>query len=306
VPDRNVARKRRPVDVLFGDRSAAYPDYVIESPQPVTTVSPPPPLLTLIVEPEPVPPLLVMPVEEPLAEIAPVAALPPLSEDKPTSEPEPITVSETAATQDRISQLYDEVRIQLGDTPGVSRECMELLLEARIAFTEGNFAVAEFYAESVDARLTECALSQQASRRPVVWIISLWNLVMLLAAGAILVGTYVSTLTLFGVTLAPEVLLLLRTVAWGVIGAVLGVTITLVRAIRRREYDPANELGYFAKAVVGAEFGAVFFILFQGVVVIGNLAAGVVQLLHIFMYLLAMLVGFGQDTITEFFSSVRK
>ena len=48
MPNSSVARKRRPVDVLFGDKSAAYPHYVIESPQPVTTVSPPPPELTLL------------------------------------------------------------------------------------------------------------------------------------------------------------------------------------------------------------------------------------------------------------------
>jgi hypothetical protein len=153
--------------------------------------------------------------------------------------------------------------------------------------------------------LIQCALSQQASRRPVVWIISLWNFAVMVAAGLTLVGTYALTLTLSGDGVAPEALLLIRTVAWGVIGAVLAVMINLIWSIRHREYDPGNDLGYFAKAVVGAEFGGVFFIFFQSVVVLGNLPAGVVQLIHIFMYLLAMLVAFGQDRITEFFSSLR-
>jgi hypothetical protein len=306
VPDRNVARKRRPVDVLFGDRSAAYTDYVIEAPQPVTTVSPPPPVLMLVAEPEPEPPLVVAPsVEEIQLEKAPVAALPKLPGNRPTSSPEPMPDSKTAATQDRISQMYDEVRSQLGATQGIARECMELLLEARIAYSEGDFATAEFYTESVEARLAQSKLSQQSARRPIVWIIGLWNVSMLAAAGAALVASYVLTLTLFGVSIPSQVVLLLRTVAWGVLGAALGSVLGLVRSIRHREYDPANELGYFFKVVAGAAFGGVISIIFQIVAVLGGGIPNLVQLIHVFTYLLALLVGFGQDTLTEFSSGLR-
>ena len=304
--DRNVARKRRPVDVLFGDRSATYTDYVIEAPQPVTTVSPPPPDLLLVVEPEPLPPVEVKPVEETPVVKAPAAVQPQPSEDKPPSLPEPMPEPKTAATQDRISQMYDEVRSQLGATQGVARECMELLLEARIAYTEGDFATAEFYTESVEARLAQSAVSQQSARRPIVWIIWLWNLVMLVTAGAALVGSYLLAPALVKAAVAPEVILLVRTVAWGVIGAVLSVLLNLVRSLSHREYDPADELGYFVKAVVGAEFGGVISIVFQIVAVLGGGFADLVQMIHVFTYLLALLVGFGQDTVTEFFSSFRK
>ena len=307
MPDRIVARKRRPVDVLFGDRSAAYTDYVIEAPQPVTTVSPPPPVLMLIAEAEPLPPLVVTPpVEQAPLEKAPVAAQLKPPEEQPTSTPEPMPESKTAATQDRISQMYDKVRSELGATPGVARECMDWLLQARIAYGEGDFATAEYYTEAVEARLAQSAVSQQSARRPIVWIIGLWNLVMLGAAGAVLVGSYVLPPTFQGVAVASEVILFLRTVACGVIGAVLGVMLNLARSLSHREYDPANEWGYFVRAAVGAEFGMVISIVFQIVAFLGSGIADLVQSIHVFMYLLALLVGFGQGTIMEFFSSFRE
>jgi hypothetical protein len=311
MPDRNVARKRRPVDVLFGDRSATYTDYVIEAPQPVTTVSPPPPDLVVNAEPEPLPPIAAAPVQAaPVDQALALTPQPKPIDDKPTdskpsSTPEPMPEPKVAAAQDHITQMYDRVRSQLRDTPKVAKECMELLLEARIASSEGDLATAEFYTETVDARLAQSALSQQSGRRPIVWIIGLWNIVTLVVAGAVLVGSYLLTPSLFGVAVAPEIVLLLRTVSCGVIGAVLGVILNLVRSLSHREYDPANELGYFAKAVLGAEFGGVLSITFQIVAVLATGVVNLVQSIHIFTYLLALMVGFGQDTITEFFSGFR-
>ena len=155
MPDRNVARKRRPVDVLFGDRSATYTDYVIEAPQPVTTVSPPPPDLVVNAEPEPLPPIAAAPVQAAPVQAAPVDRAPAITpqpkpiddkptDSKPSSTPEPMPEPKMAAAQDHITQMYDRVRSQLRDTPRVARECMELLLEARIAYSEGDFATAEY------------------------------------------------------------------------------------------------------------------------------------------------------------------
>jgi hypothetical protein len=306
VPDRNGARKRRPVDVLFGDRSSAYTDYVIEAPQPVTTVTPPPPALVLFTTPEPLTPHVVPPIEQPPPNPAPAAVQSKLPVTQPTSTPEPLPESKSTATQDRISRMYDEVRGQLGTSQGVARECMELLLEARIAYTEGDFARAEFYTESVEARLAQSTLSQQSARRPIVWIIGLWNVVMLVTAGAVLIGSYVFfNPTLFGIANTTQIVLVLRTGACGAIGAALGVMLSLVRSLSHREYDPANELGYFAKALVGAGLGGMLSIIFQLIAVLGGGIPDLVLMIHVFTYLLASLVGFGLDTLVEFFSSFR-
>jgi hypothetical protein len=303
VLDRSVSRKRRPVDALFGDRTAvSYPNYIVEQPQPVTTVSPPPPEVWTTPDQDAV--SIAEPVAAPtLPDAAPIAPVQKAVEPAAAYPSAPIAASPVASQQDRISQLYDQVRVQLSDSRAVAKECMELLLKARMAYTEGDNAEAEYYTELVDARLTESALSQQASHRPIVWVIGLWNLAMFLVAGVTLIGTYFLNHPLFGGAVGSEALVLIRTVAWGVIGAGLGAMTTLIWSVSHREYDPANDLGYFAKVLVGAELG-IFLVVLQAIVVVGDLSIGIAQFLRIFAYFLSALVGFGQDAIVEFMREV--
>jgi hypothetical protein len=220
---------------------------------------------------------------------------PPLLDAAPVlAQPAPVS-----APPDRISQLYDEVNRQLGDSRIVANECLSLLLKAREAYTKQDFATAEFYAESTEARLKRSALSQRAARRPIVWLIWLWNLGMLAAGMLSVAVTYILNLTLFGLEVAPEAIVLMRAVSWGVIGSVLGALVSVMWAIRRREYDPANDIGYFARPLIGALLGGVLFVLSQAGIVAGNLVIGNVKVGPVFLYVFAALAGFGQDTVLE-------
>lgn len=297
MPSQNDRAKRRPVDALFGESSAASsPGYIVEPPQPVTTVSPPPPEQMAAPTPAALP-------ARPAPSAAPPssAVLSPAPIAAPTFNPEPIVVTQPAAPPDRISQLYDEVKKQLGDSRIVANECMSMLLRAREAFSQQDYATAEFYAESVEARMKRSALSKQAARRPIVWLIWLWNLAMLAASGLSVAATYILNLTLFGLAVAPEAIVLMRAAAWGGIGSVLGAMANIVWVVRRREYDPANDVGYFARPVIGALLGCILFLLSQAGIVAGNIVIGDVQVGPIFLYVFAALAGFGQDTVIEFF-----
>ena len=301
MPDHNE-RRRRPVDALFGDRHAeSYPSYVVESPRPVTTVSPPPP--DPYTPPTPAP-----------ASTAPSPAVSTGATGGETPQPvaikeaqptEPVATPGASASEDRISQLYDEVRTQLGnDMRGVARECMDLLLKARMAGNKGDNANAEFYIELVEARLAQGAMSRQTSRRPIVWVIWIWNVGMLVVAASIVVITYVSSMSLFGLTVAPELVVLLRVIACGIIGAALGTMVSIIGSLRRRTYDPANELGYFAKPVIGGELGIMFFIPAQAIAAAASASIGAAPLGQILLYLLAGFTGFGQESILELFRRV--
>lgn len=294
MPNQTDPVKRRPVDALFGDSSAASsPGYVVEPPQPVTTVSPPPP--EQITAPAPRPSAAA-----PIAAAPPIAAPLPVTDRAPTFDPEPAVAAAPTAPPDRISQLYDEVKENTWNSRTLTNECMSLLLKARAAFSKQDFATAEFYTESVEERLRRSAASQQAARRPVVWIIGLWNLAILLAGTLIVAVTYISNLTLFGLEVAPELIVLMRAVSWGVIGGVLGALANMTWAIRRREYDSANDIGYFARPLISALLGGVLFVLSQAGILAGNLVSGNVRVGPIFLYVFAVLAGLGQDTVLEF------
>ncbi len=290
MPNQSDPVKRRPVDALFGDSSAASsPGYVVEPPQPVTTVSPPPP--EQIPAPAPAPATPPVP--------PPVAAPPPATSRAPTFDPEPAVAAVPAAPSDRISQLYDEVKKQLGDSRVVANECMGLLLKAREAYTKQDFAAAEFYAESAEVRMKRSELSQRAARRPIVWAMWLWNLAMLFAGLLSVAVTYILNLTLFGLPVAPEAIVLMRALAWGAVGGVLGALVSIVSVMRRRELDPANDASYFARPIVGALLGGVLFVLSQAGVIAGNIDVGDVHIGPIFLYVFAALAGFGQDIMLE-------
>jgi hypothetical protein len=118
--------------------------------------------------------------------------------------------------------------------------------------------------------------------------------------------TYILNLTLFGLTVAPQGIVLMRALAWGVVGGVLGALVLMIRAMRQREFDPAGDAGYFARPIVGALLGGVLFLLSQAGIVAGNIDIGDIHVGPIFLYVFAALVGFGQDTMIEFFWGLLK
>jgi hypothetical protein len=344
--DRKNDVPRRPVDALFGESSAANsPTYVVEPPQPVTTT--PPPISDEFPEPvaptspkfEPMASTEPEPVHEESEMMPPLAPrgeeptftpsvneLPalPMTDALPfANEPLPEPVSEesmpifssrseerlAADLSFRIERLYDDIKMDLPDSPSVTRECMEVLRDARDAHMKRDYATAEFLAQMVDARLKRSVKSLRASKSPVLIAMWAWQLVMLLAFGGLLAITFVMNLTLFGLPVANEFIVFLRALGWGGIGGVFGASLTLLSFLQSRDYDPAFDLNYALRPLFGAVIGAMMFAIaaafsFSGIVVSpagkpGDMAAGAVVL-----YVVALFAGYRQDYVVEFFDGL--
>lgn len=206
-----------------------------------------------------------------------------------------------AYLSDMIRNMYEQVTIQLADSPTVSEYCMGVLLKAREAYQTGNFPLAEFYAESVDAKLKRSARSVEASGGMGVWLLWLWLFAML-AIGGFLVGiTYVSNLTLFGSLAMPELLIAMRVCGWGMIGGVISAMYNMPRFVQFREYDPAYGMNYFSRPLQGLLAGALIYLVSQTLLAAaprpnpGEVPAG-----PILVYIVSAFVGFGQQYVWEF------
>jgi hypothetical protein len=295
--------KSRPVDALFGDDSAPpLPNYIVEPAQPVTTVAPPPP------DEKPSAPIF------PPADVAPAPPpLPMLDPDIPTPEPILMPHAFQRANEDRfaplaerIERLYGEVKMDLHDSKVATDFCFGLLKEARQAVEARDYARAEFCIQSVDAKLKRAQRSMKATRGLGVIFLTLWELLLLVVGGALIAMTYVVNLTLFGLPVVAELLVLLRAVGWGMIGGVIGALFNLPWFIQYREYDPAYALNYFLRPFVGALLGAILFLLSQAGILAGNLVIGDVKVGPIFLYVFAILAGFKQEYVGEFFDGVMR
>ncbi len=292
--------KPRPIDALFGDENTpALPNYVIEPAQPATTVSPPPPNVaplpasdTAVEEERPAPP---PPVFEPtaLAETLHSAATP--------SPEERFT-----ALGERIERLYSEVKIDVYDSRVVTEYCFDLLRQARQAVEARDYARAEFLIQSVEAKLKRSQRSIKAARSLGMLLLWVWQALALVAGGGLVAMTYVINLTLFGLPVAPELIVLVRAVGWGIIGGVCGALYHLPRSVALREYDAAYTLHYGVRPLVGALLGALLFLLSQAGIVAGTLVIGDVKIGPIFLYVFAFLAGFKQEAMGEFLGVARR
>ncbi|MBM3129149.1 MAG: hypothetical protein FJ009_11075 [Chloroflexi bacterium] len=296
--------KTRPVDALFGDDNAPpLPNYIVEPAQPITTVAPPSP------DDNPTPAPILPPIDR-----APTPPPPPVIDpDIPT--PEPILVSHPyrradddrfAPLAERIERLYGEVKMDLHDSKVATDFCFGLLKEARQAVEARDYARAEFSIQSVDAKLKRAQRSMKAARGLGVIFLTLWELLMLVVGGALIALTYVVNLTLFGLPVVADLVVLLRAVGWGMIGGVIGGLFNLPWFVQYREYDPAYALNYFLRPFVGALLGAILFLLSQAGIVAGNLVIGDVKVGPIFLYVFAILAGFKQEYVGEFFDGVMR
>ena len=292
--------RSRPVDALFGDDNApALPNYIVEPAQPVTTVAPPPPDAT--------------PPSAPDVPVATPAPAPPVfGPDMPT--PEPMIVphgfrpdsDRFAPLAERIERLYGEVKMDLHDSKVATDFCFGLLMQARQAVEARDYARAEFCIQSVDAKLKRSQRSMKAAFSFGVIILTLWEIIAVALGGGLLALTYVVNLTLFGLPVVTELLVLLRAVGWGMIGGGFGGLFNLPWFIQFREYDPAYALNYFMRPFVGALLGAILFLVSQAGILAGNLVVGDVKVGPIFLYVFAVLAGFKQEYVGEFFDGVMR
>ncbi len=292
------SNKRRPVDALFGDDAAhTTPNYIVEPPQPANRITPP------SIEPAVSSPLENAP--EPLVQASEPIAITAATDERPTSftgseDPRFLTLSF------QIERLYDDVKAQLNDSPKTSSACFDLLLQARQAYERRDYARTEFFIHATDAKLKRSAASAQASRRPIMVVLWAWELVALLIGGGIVALSYVTGLTLFGLPVAPEFIVLLRTLGWGMIGGAMGAAYNITRDVQRREFDPAYTMHYFARPLIGLLYGAVLFVLSQAGILAGNIILGDFKVGPIFLYVFVVLAGFKQEYVGEFLDNLMK
>jgi hypothetical protein len=298
--------KRRPVDALFGDNAAQpLPNYSVEPPQPATTVEPPP-LDSNIDSPAPAtpPPMasLSMPNDSPSVPLpaAPSNIESTLPASARADDPRFLTLSF------QIERLYDEVKSVLRDSPKLTNACFDLLLQARQAYERRDYAQTEFFVQSTDAKVKRSAKSAQASRAPIVFAIWAWEIVALLMGGGIIALSYVAGLTLFGLPVATEFIVLIRVLGWGMIGGVIGGMYNLPRYVQQRDYDPAYNMHYFARPIMGALIGALLFVISQAGILAGNIVVGDFKVGPIFLYVFALLAGFKQEYVAEFFDNLMR
>ena len=332
MADQPSKPRRRPIDALFGDdQVSALPNYSVEPPQPVTTITPPPPapapIPSPVIEREPPPPAAPAPAAAPERNLPPYFSEPmPMPESStPPPEPLPMQPPESAPIElseadqyfgylpETIRQLYEQVHTQLSDSRTVGDYCMRILLQAREAYLQKDYASAEFYVEAVEAKLKRSARSRQISRSPQMWLLWIWELGML-AAGALLIAiTFIPGLTLFGLPVAPELLTLMRAAGWGAIGGVIGALYNLPWFLQYREYDPAYTMNYFMRPLLGFLIGAILFLISQAGIIAGNAFIPAlpgtngpteIPVGPIFLAIFAVLAGFKQEYVFQFFDDV--
>ncbi|MBI5303394.1 MAG: hypothetical protein HY868_14765 [Chloroflexi bacterium] len=343
MPDRKNDVPVRPVDALFGDSGATHsPSYVVEPPQPVADVTPPvvdnfpepvphAPVLGEHVTPrEPetewMPPLPTARADEPaplfepatrameLPQLAPREEATPAESEFEMPAPTYTPRSDERFAADlsfRIERLYDDVKMDLPDSPVVARECMLVLRDARDAFLKRDYATAEYLAQMVDARLKRSIKSIRTAKSPAVLGLWAWQVVALLLFGGLLAVTFIQNLTLFGLPVAGELIAFLRVLAWGAIGGVLGGTYNLLWYLQHRDYDPAFNVSYFVRPFLGALVGAILFLgaqafLFTGIVASSSAKPGDVAAGSAVLYLVTVFAGFKLDDVIEYVDGLSK
>lgn len=249
---------------------------------------------------------------EPTPEPPPDATAP--ATPAPQGEPTP-EQSYFAQLPEMIERLYDQVGSQILESPVVAEYCMKLLLQAREAYLRGDYAAAEFYVESVDAKLKRSAKSMKHSHGPVMLLLWVWQLLLLSASGAVIAMSYIDDLTLFGLPVAPEFIVLMRAVGWGGVGGVVGAIYNMFWFVQYREYDPAYSMNYFARPLQGLILGGIIFLISQAGIFAGSIVVpgasgangtGELAIGPVFLYALAALAGFKQEYVYEFLDNIMK
>ncbi len=324
--EQNDRARRRPVDALFGEATSSSPSYVVEPPQPDTTVSPPSPdeiTASLTVDAEPA----VEPMTEQTPELPAVFTEPESQTEQAVSETNATTPAPTPAPaplfsdlpplsaddsrfltmSDRIERLYGEVKLDLGDSQVATEYCFGLLMQAREACEQRDYARSEYFVQLVDAKLKRSSRSNKSSHGIAIVLLWVWELIALVLGGAMIAMTYVPSLTLFGLPVASELIILLRALGWGMIGGVIGAMNNLPKFVQFREYDPASNMEYFAHPFKGGLLGALFFLISQAGILAGNvILPGGTVVGPLFLYVFAALAGFKQEYVIEFFDTLLK
>lgn len=254
--------------------------------------------------------------EEPRAAASAPAPITPPPESAPIEPRGPLLDEREvyfAYLPETIRELYVEVSTQLSDSPSVADWCMKVLLLARQSLLDVDYAAAEYYVQQVDSKLKRNRISMDATASVTMKLLWAWQFVMLVFCGALVVIAFIPALTLFGLPIGSELVILMRAAAWGGIGGVVGSFYNMPWFAQHREYDPAHNLGYFARPLKGILLGAILFLLSQAGILAGNLVIPAlpgstspegISLGPIFLYVFAILAGFKEEYVYEFFDNV--
>ena len=219
------------------------------------------------------------------------------------------------ALEEAIDEAYEGVRLEVGDNRDITTECYNQLLKARdivLRRDAAKIAQAEFYVESVRARLRRAAESEAAARK-YQWPILIWGLLWFAAFLTLLI---LLNENWFRQAIIPsdngstlvDLDIFLSTMIWGGIGGVVAVLYSLFKHVGQRDFDVHYSLSYLGKPFMGLILGATVYMVFNLVIrALGILPAGAEEAGKVtvpavapgVMYLVAWASGFKENRVFD-------
>jgi hypothetical protein len=219
------------------------------------------------------------------------------------------------ALEQAIDEAYEGVRLEVGDNRDITTECYNQLLKARdivLRRDAARIAQAEYYVESVRARLRRAAQSE-ATARKYQWPILIWGLLWFAAFLTLLI---LLNENWFREAILPsgdgntlvDLDIFLSTMIWGGIGGVVAVLYSLFKHVGQRTFDVHYSLSYLGKPFMGLILGATVYMVFNlviralGILPAGAEEAGTVTVPAVapgVMYLVAWASGFKENRVFD-------
>jgi hypothetical protein len=182
----------------------------------------------------------------------------------------------------RIDDAYEDVRRKVGENEDITTDCYNKLLKARdivLHRDAAKIAQAEYYVESVFARLKRASDSESAAKK-YQWRILGW--------GMFWCALYLAILILLGQSWLQGVLkpseggnsfidmeVFVSAMIWGGIGGVVAVLYSLFKHVGRRDFDVQYNISYIGKPFLGLILGATIYMVFNLLIrALGILPAG--------------------------------
>ena len=221
-----------------------------------------------------------------------------------------------------IDEVYEAVRLSVGDSQGIATDCFNKLLQARDIVLRRDAAKipqAEYYIKLVQARLKRATDSEVAAKKYQWWLL-VWGmfwfavlLTLLILLNEAWFRDYFISPDSSGSLVNMEVLL--STMVWGGIGGVVAVLYSLFKHVGQRDFDSHFNLSYVGKPFLGAILGASVYMAFNLLVrALGILPAGLQGVEEIsapvvapgVMYLMAWIGGFKENRIFDLLDRAMK
>lgn len=218
-------------------------------------------------------------------------------------------------------QLYDELEglfkaATQVNSPAISAYALDTLKKARTLIVAGatpdDLAQAELLIERVRTKLNRSDTLVPEGELPhiigiIVWTLAVFVLSLPLAVSFLYAGDKFQVVNLvFG----REAIPFLASFGWGAIGGVIGVIYNMTWFVQMRDYDPAYNLDYIMRPVKGFIVGGILMLIFAfgggSMGLIGTSGAQANPLAFGLVYLLAVLGGFKQEVIFDWFDAVLK